>query len=236
MARDLGQAPLGIGPFAKLRIETRVADGDRRVVGEEAQQLGIVHVEGIPAPGLDRQHADRPGAARKRCRHDRGHPRAPDVCVEIGRVLELRIAEVVGGPDHATLGERSTGDALADRNRDVVRRSIGRSVGERQVERGTRRIQWVDHGRIGAQEPGRLVDRASQHRIRVADRGQLCGDAGERPLRLGLPPQVLVKLRIGERDGRVAGEGQEHLGVVRVERVGRRRHHAEGRQSVAATH
>ena len=105
------------------------------------------------------------------------------------------------------------------------RRPVSRIVGP--VQAAALRVEDVDPGSVGAEDPGRLVDRALEDLLRVPQADDPAADLPERALRLGSalhvrprPAQLLDEVGVGHRRGGVIGQGPDEGDLLVAERVG----------------
>ena len=129
-------------------------------------------------------------------------------------VAEAVVGRVVAGAHHAPVGERQPGDALVD-----VDDGVGRGVGDRLVDVGgavrprqhARLVgHQVDAAAVRAEQARRLVHRALEEHVRVADGGDLLRDAGHGALRLDEARQVLRLVAQAALEARLLAHVAQH--------------------------
>ena len=227
---DRAERSLRLDPVLELLVEARVAEHDRGLARQRAEQLGGVLGEGVGARGVGADGADRSLLGDERRAHLGAIAGPGDPLVGADRMRERGVAQVVAGPDHAAIGDGLAGNSLADAHGHVVRgRHVRAGAEDRAVVGQLVRVgtDLVDDNVVGMQQPFRLVDRPQEHRRRVAQGCDGRRDLTQRALRLDLVGELAgrhlglgVEPRIDEDDRRLVGEEAEQLGRVGVERGG----------------
>ena len=235
---DLAERALGLDPPLELLVQARVAQHDGGLAGQRTEQLRIVVAERVLSRRVGGDGAQRPRLADERRAHLGPIPVAADPLVGLGGVLEGGVRQVVAGPRHLAVLDRSPGDALADADRHLVNGGrVGPRVEDLAVVRQLARAgaHLVDDEMLGPEEALRLGHRSAQDRGRVAQRGDGGGDLSERALSLDTVGELTcrdlglgVQPRVGEDDGGLVGQQPEQLGIIGVERPGDVREDADG--------
>ncbi len=159
VAEDLGEAvvhlardPLALGDHGQLpeaRLEVRILDRDRRLVGEGREGLHVVDPEGARDVAADREQPDGRAAALERRCQPAHRP---------GRVDE---------PDHVVL-------PVAARGSDRARRPAPRPQAQVPVRAGEE-----EHGDVGAEQIAGAADHRLQDPVELGEGGDGDADAME---------------------------------------------------------
>ncbi len=201
-----------------------VVDGDGGVVGERGQQRHLVRGE-LPGPALGgEQHPDDPLAQGQRYPEDRDQPLVPHTPVDRAGVVEAVVVRVVAGGVGAGGLRDQAAQPLPRAEPELLEQRRGGPVGDPHVGAATDRVLGVvvqrQVGDVGAQQhPGPVHDRA-QHRVQVAQPGEVTGRVEQRG-QLGLPATVRVEGAAdlqSQRDRVVVGR---HAGQIRTTRTRR---------------
>ncbi len=186
LRRDRRQGALCLDSVAQLVVEAGVDRGDRGLSGERLHQLGIRFLERVAPAREDGDGPQRSLLAGERRRHLGAEAVLAHECVGVDGVLEGVIGQVVAGPHHAPLRNGAATEPLADVEErllaDHLRLAI--KIPDRGAEAVRAIVEQVDDCRIAAQQAPRLVDGSLVHRVRLANRGDLRRDLGQRSLRL----------------------------------------------------
>ena len=107
--RGVDQEPIPLLGCGQLLVELGVGDGDRRLVGEQLQELRVVLVEGADPRRLYGDRPDQPIGADQRGGHHRMDALLPNPQIALV-VRECTVGEVVAGPSHAPVRGGPAGD------------------------------------------------------------------------------------------------------------------------------
>ena len=235
--RDLAQRALRVGRPLEGALrrgeavdEAGVGERDRGLAGQRVEQPERVLPERVAVAVARLEHADEAVLADDGRRDDRVQVDLLHAFVAFLVVLEPPVGHVVTGRHGPALADGEPGQA--DRLL-VVGRVEHRRVGEQAVlgvgpdHLALDRLDEVEAGALGAQQPGGLVDDAQEEVAGVAADGrEPAADLAQRPLLLGPPgeglagpAQLLDQARAPERDRRLARDGLQQGGVVGPEGV-----------------
>ena len=193
---DLAERALGLHPVGELvrgdlglGVETGVGENDRRLAGEQAEQLAVIFLEG---GRLLRVHADRSDRHAVGDQWSGDHGADPEPLrrgIGGGLVGERVVREIVVRPRDAQLTHRAARHALVDAAAVLLRERHEPAVDERVAVTPAQRPVRVGHDHadlaaIALQQPHGGAQGLDQDVGRVADRGQLRGHLGQRPLRV----------------------------------------------------
>ena len=227
--RDLAKGTFGLGALGdgglralQLADEMRVGDGDRRLVGQTAEDRGVHVVEGMPLSPVDLDGAQRPLVADDRSDDEVADAGGPGQLVGRGQVGELP-GEVVSSRDDPALAHRPARQALAHPEpcrldgRALLLGQTGVIGRDQHAHVG---VVLVDHRAVGTEQPERLIDDALEEVARLADGGDPGGDLAQRLFRLGAtlddgprPGEFVHEACVPDRDRRLRGESRQDLGV-----------------------
>ncbi len=203
-------------------VVPRVFQGDRRLLGDRGEQLGLPLPIGIRAERLDAEDADHLLLDEERHGEDRAHLRLDDDRIDLA---EPRIRGGVRDHQRALALDHPGGDPPAERERQRTGRRFARHrVGDAQLARLP--VEARDPEEVGLKDLAALPPQRLEHAARVEARGDLAADRiqhrqlGDAPLELRVrqAQRLLGSTEVAEQEAQVqAHAGEEHeSGQVRL--------------------
>ena len=175
LGEQLGLAPAPLG----LRVEPRVVQGDRRVVGQRLGQPHLVRREDSPEPVAGREGADDPPLDPQRHRQHRPIRRLLDPLARARRRVDLGIVQHVGAGDGPAALDRAAHDASAPRH-DPARTKWPHVAADRQAHEVARGgIDAIDGRGRGAQQATHQLGDALRDRIEIEPLGEKAAELGD---------------------------------------------------------
>ena len=222
----------GLGTtLRRLRVQARVGQRERRLIGERLRQPLVGLAEDAAALAADRQHADHDVVDDERHRDRRVMPEGGDPRPQLVGLLDVGVREHVGGDDHASRLDGEAGDADAARQhgcrRDGRRAAGGGGDGH---ERAGARLDAKERGRHGGEQAAHAVGDPRAHDVGIERAREHAREVGERAHPIGLLGGLVDQPRVLDGDRGLAGERLRQLLVAGAERPPRaeaeRTHHA----------
>ena len=187
--RRVGLVELGDGP-ARLVEQVRAVQGDRRVVGQRRQQRHLVGGELTRRAVGGEEHAEHLRADRQRHAEDRGQALVLDAGVDVPRVLEPVVVEVVGRRVRPRGLRDQPAEALPHAEHDLLELRRHRPVADPHVGLALGLVVEAQVRDVDVQQRPRAAHDRAQHGVRVGQSGQLARGVEQRA-ELGLAPPVL---------------------------------------------
>ena len=225
--RDLAQRLFRLGAAFDDRAgagqfldQARVPDGDRGLRRERGQHVHVGIVIGTRLARDDRQRPERRAVAGQRDGDDRSDPGFLDEGPGLVVADEAVIGQVVVGAGRALLGEGGPGDGLAGleaAGRGPLGHHRHRVAGRvRPAQRVDLRVVQVDPRAVRFEQPDGLVDDLLEDLVGLEDGRDAGGDLAQGLFRIGTTGELgararqrLDEPRVGDRDGGLAGKGED---------------------------
>ena len=196
---------------AGARVEARVFEGERRLVGERLERLHVFGREGAAGLGAEADGADHPIVREQRHADDGAVATGADPLAHPRGQPDGRIAQDVGRDDDAVIRDRAAHRPLA-RLEDQLLHDVGvGAVGGQRAQRAVLGLDEVDAGRARVDELGGAARQELGDRLDLQRGRQLAGQAGQHLGHVASPLGLAIGPRVLDGDG---GLREEHIDQI----------------------